>query len=152
MALSPQEATQSCLIYFTLGPKYLCYKTTKIAVAKRHQPPNFQNTIWLDKSWKRSWWGSHICLVRQSTQCCVLVGFQHWWYHDGNQSICALILTVSGESQLSASHVSIISIPEVITHSTPLVVHADLNPTLGGIGSKACQSDCTCRTASCIQT
>ena len=36
MALSPQEATQSCLIYFTLGPsllKYLHYKTTKIAVA-----------------------------------------------------------------------------------------------------------------------
>ena len=62
------------------------------------------------------------------------------------------VLTVSGESQLSASHISIISIPEVITHSTPLLVHADLNPTLGGIGSKARQSDCTCCTVSCIQT
>jgi len=61
------------------------------------------------------------------------------------------ILTVSGESQLSASHISIISIPQVITHGTPLVVHADLNPTLGGIGSKARQSDCTCHTVSCMQ-
>ena len=61
-------------------------------------------------------------------------------------------LTVSGESQLSASHISIISIPEVITHSTPFLIHADLNPTLGGVGSRACQSDCTCCTASCIQT
>ena len=31
-------------------------------------------------------------------------------------------LTVSGESQLSAGHIRISSIPEVITHSPPLVV------------------------------
>jgi len=92
MALSPQEATQSCLFYFTLGPsllKYLCYKTTKIcSYCKHHQLPNFQITVWLDKSWKCSWWGSHICLVRQSTRSCVLVGggimmgiraYVHWY-------------------------------------------------------------------------
>ena len=63
-----------------------------------------------------------------------------------------LSLTVSGESQLSAGHTSIISIPEVITHGTPLIVHANLNTALRGIGSKPCQSDVAILTASCIET
>ena len=63
-----------------------------------------------------------------------------------------VILTVSGESQLSAGHICIISTPEVITHSTPLVVHANLYSALGRIGSKPCKSDLASHAASCIKT
>ena len=38
------------------------------------------------------------------------------------------LLTLSGISQLSTHNSSIIAIPRVITHSTPLFVHADLHP------------------------
>ena len=60
-------------------------------------------------------------------------------------------LTVSGESKLSAGHTSIKSIPEVITHSAPLIVHANLDTALRRIGSKPCQSDLARLTASCIK-
>ena len=66
-------------------------------------------------------------------------------------TIKILRLTVFGESQLSANHTSISSIPEVITHSTPCVVQANLNTALGRIGSRSCQSDCMLHTASCVQ-
>ena len=59
-------------------------------------------------------------------------------------------LTVSGESQLSAGHTSINIIPEVITHSAPLVVPANFDSSLGRIGSKPCQSDTARLTASCV--
>ena len=59
--------------------------------------------------------------------------------------------TVSGESQLSADHTSIRCIPEIITHSAPCVVQANLNTALGRIGSRSCQSDCMLHTASCVQ-
>ena len=38
-----------------------------------------------------------------------------------------MILTLSGVSQLSTHHSSISTIPGVKTHSTPLIVHADLH-------------------------
>ena len=79
--------------------------------------------------------------------CCA----RHLPYHD-EQKGANVILTVSGESQLSAGHICIRSPPGVITHSTPLVVHANLNTTLGRIGSKPCQSDLASLTASCIIT
>ena len=63
-----------------------------------------------------------------------------------------VILTISGESQLSAGHICIISTPGVITHSTPLVVHANFNTALRRIGSKPCKSDLASHAASCIKT
>ena len=43
--------------------------------------------------------------------------------------VLVVMLTFSGISQLSTHHSSISTSPEVITHSTPQVVHADLYST-----------------------
>ena len=45
------------------------------------------------------------------------------------------LYTCCFKSQLSAGHLSINSIPEVITHCTPLIVVADLHTSTSGIAS-----------------
>ena len=58
-------------------------------------------------------------------------------------------MTFSGVAQLSTHHSSISISPEVITHSTPLIVHADLYSTfIHHITS--CQSQLTICTWSCV--
>ena len=58
--------------------------------------------------------------------------------------------TESGESQLSAGHLSIKCTPEVITHRTPLLVVADLHTSLIRIHAGTSQSHVTL-CADCIQ-
>ena len=58
------------------------------------------------------------------------------------------MITSSRESQLSAGHLSIRSTPEVITHSAPDIVVADLHTTLHGSASLESDGSLSASTAS----